>query len=123
MMKNEETKANCCTVCTCTVLKEDSNQDSSAGKYTKTQKGKNINEELKYFKQMRTSILQNGCPLSMMLHTTELPDSVNIKTGVNKTHVNVTLARPALINRLLHNLRGPPLSPKNKRRLFAIFYV
>ena len=48
--------------------------------------------------------------------TTELPDSVNIRsntTDLNKTHVNVTLARPALINSsAIHNIRGPPFPLK-----------
>ena len=51
--------------------------------------------------------------------TTELVDGVNIEsntTGINKTHFDVILARPGppFSIRLLHNLRGPPFSPKNR---------
>ena len=47
--------------------------------------------------------------------TTELPDSVNSgsnTTVLNKTHVNVTLARPALINSSATQSQGAAIFPQ-----------
>ena len=46
--------------------------------------------------------------------TTELPDKANIgrnTTVLNKTHVNVTLARPALINLSATQSQGAAIFP------------
>ena len=57
-------------------------------------------KELKYFKQIITSVLQNGCPI---VHdaTTELPNSVN--TGSNTTVLKKKLM-------LTKHWPGPPFS-------------
>ena len=113
-MKNTETKANCCTVLNSYL--EDSNQESWVWEVYKMVKLSM--KEFKYFYQIRTSFLQSGC--SWCYHWAT--DSVNIgsnTTVVKKTHVNVHWPGPPLSIRLLHNLREPPFSPKNKRRLFA----
>ena len=73
-------------------------------------------KKFKHLKQIQTSVLQSGCPLSIVHDATiELPDSVN--TGNNaslldKNHVNVTLARPALINSSATQSQGAAIFPQ-----------
>ena len=50
--------------------------------------------EFKYFKQIRTSLLQSNT------------------TVLNKTHFGVTLARPALINSSATQYQGAAIFPK-----------
>ena len=83
----------------------------------------NISKKSFYiFKDIWTSSLQSECQDA----TTELTDYVNKLSNTTllyKTYVNVILARPTFIIRLLHNLCGRSFSQKKQWRQFALASV
>ena len=81
-------------------------------------------KKCKSFWQIRTSVLQRGCQWCYHWATRQYCIKKIINTNYLLTYFintyTVFLPRQPLSIRLLHNLRGPPFSPKNKQRLFAL---
>ena len=84
---------------------------------------KKINERiLKFQADLNYSVLQSGCPWCSHWATRQIGTlRSNTISGFYKTHVNVTLARPTLINSSATQSQGGRHFPlKSKRRLFAL---